>query len=209
MLAKRLSHFQNCFILKYVPKSLWSFHYPLSFLLADQPGSSEMFTVGQNPSLCRTCTLNPSRAIFELPPLGAMSEENGHHVDMVYWKSSEKAKTPSSYHDGVDKSHNVYGPDGAEAGKHGQQEVVFNFGPVQGRVGGDAWVAGKRRPGRKGGVADGARPAPLPGLAMMMGVRDGVLSSGGRGDHRRGALRRHRVDPVTYTWGDEKDGANV
>lgn len=56
-------------------------------------------------------------------------------------------------------------------------------------------MARKRRPGRKGGVADGAGPAPLPGLAVMR-VRDGVLSSGRRGDDWRGALRR-RVYPIT------------
>lgn len=105
---------------------------------------------------------------------------------------------PSSYHDGVDKSHNVYGPDGAEAGQHGQEEVVFHFGPVQGRVGGDAGVARERRPGREGGVADGACPAPLPGL-VVMGVRDGVLSSGRRGDDWGDAVRRCCVDPITYT----------
>lgn len=102
-----------------------------------------------------------------------------------------------SHHDGVHKSHNVDGPHGAEAGQHGQEEVVFDLGAVQGWVGGDAGVARKRRPGREGGVADGARPASLPGLAVM-GVRDGVLSSGRRADDRRGALWR-RVDPITYT----------
>lgn len=103
-----------------------------------------------------------------------------------------------SYHDGVDKSHNVDGPDWAEAGQHGQQEVVFHFGPVQWRVSGDAGVAGKRRPRREGGVADGARPAALPGFPVV-GVRDGVLSSGRRGDDRGGAVCRRRVDPITYT----------
>lgn len=71
------------------------------------------------------------------------------------------------YHDGVDKSHNVYGPDGAEAGQHGQQEVVFHFGPVQRGVGRDAGVAGQRWPRREGSVADGARPAALSGLSVM------------------------------------------
>lgn len=54
----------------------------------------------------------------------------------------------------------------------------------------------ERRPGRKGGVADGARPASLPGLAVM-GVGDGVLSSRRRGDDRRGGVCGRRVDPVT------------
>lgn len=50
-------------------------------------------------------------------------------------------------------------------------------------------MARERRPGRESGVADGARPAALPGLAMMgVGVGDGVLSSGWRGDDRRGAV---------------------
>lgn len=47
----------------------------------------------------------------------------------------------SLYHDGVDKSHNVNGPHGAEAGQDGQQEVVFHFGPVQRGVCSDARVA--------------------------------------------------------------------
>ncbi len=39
-----------------------------------------------------------------------------------------------------------------------------------------------------------------------MRVRDGVLSSGRRGDDRGGAVCRRLVDPVTYTWGDRTDG---
>lgn len=73
----------------------------------------------------------------------------------------------SLYHDGVDKSHNVNGPHGAEAGQDGQQEVVFHFGPVQRGVCSNAGVARQRRPGREGGVADGARSAALPGLPVM------------------------------------------
>lgn len=45
------------------------------------------------------------------------------------------------YHDGVDESHNVYGPHGAEAGQDGQQEVVFHLGPVQWGVCSNARVA--------------------------------------------------------------------
>lgn len=62
----------------------------------------------------------------------------------ICFKKKEEEKTEKrscSHHDGVDKSHNVDGPDRAEAGQHGQEEVVFYFGPVQGRVGGDAGVA--------------------------------------------------------------------
>lgn len=117
-----------------------------------------------------------------------------------------KTETPAlrkecahAYHDGVDESHDVNGPDGAEAGQHGQDEVVFRLGPVQRWVGGDAGVAGKRRPGGEGGVADGACPAPLPGLAVVMGVGDGVLSSGRRGDDWRGALCRYCMSLITYT----------
>lgn len=113
-----------------------------------------------------------------------------------------------SYHDGVDEAHDVYGPDGAEAGQNGQEEVVFDFGPVQRRVRGDAGVARQRRPGREGGVADGARPAPLPGLGVM-GVRDGVLPPGRGGDHRGGALCGCCVDPVTCGRGDKKDGRRL
>lgn len=71
------------------------------------------------------------------------------------------------YHDGVDKSHYVYGPHGAEAGQHRQQEVVFHFGPVQRGVRSDAGVARERRSRREGSVADGARPAALSGLSVM------------------------------------------
>lgn len=103
-----------------------------------------------------------------------------------------------SYHDGVDKPHNVDGPHRTEAGQHRQEEVVFDLGPVQRWVGGDAGVAGNRRPRGEGGVTDGARPAALPGLGMMR-VRDGVLPSRRGGDDGRGALCRPRVDPVTCT----------
>lgn len=113
----------------------------------------------------------------------------------------------SSYHDGVDESHDVYGPDGAETGQHRQEEVVLNFGAVQWRVGGDAGVAWERRPGWEGGVANGAGPAPLPGLAMM-GVRDGVLPSGRGGDDRGGAVCSCWVDPVTYAWRTKRTGNN-
>lgn len=71
------------------------------------------------------------------------------------------------YHDGVDKSHNVYGPHGAEAGQDGQQEVVFHFGPVQRGVCSNARVARQRRSWREGSVANGARPAALSGLSVM------------------------------------------
>ncbi len=52
------------------------------------------------------------------------------------------SKGPSStYHDGVNKSHNVDWPDRAEAGDDGEDEVVFGFGAVHRGVGGDAGVA--------------------------------------------------------------------
>lgn len=128
---------------------------------------------------------------------------------VIFWNpvsNNNSQKCPhSSYHDGVDKSHDVYGPDGAEAGQHGQEEVVFNFGPVQGWVGSDAGVARKWRPRREGGVTDGACPTPLPGLSVM-GVGNGVLSSGRRGDDWGGAVRRCCVDPITYTWGTKRTG---
>lgn len=102
-----------------------------------------------------------------------------------------------SYHDGVDESHDVYGPDGAEAGQHRQEEVVFDFGAVQRGVGGDAGVARERRPGREGRVADGTGPAALPGLGVVVRVGDGVLPPGGGRDDWRGAVACCRVDPVT------------
>lgn len=46
-----------------------------------------------------------------------------------------------SYHDGVDETNDVDGPHGTEAGQHRQEEVVFDLGPVQRWVGGDARVA--------------------------------------------------------------------
>lgn len=57
-------------------------------------------------------------------------------------------------------------------------------------------MARERRPRREGGVADGAGPAALPGLAVVR-VGDGVLPPGGGGDDRRGAVARCGVDPVT------------
>lgn len=59
-------------------------------------------------------------------------------------------------------------------------------------------MARNGRPRGEGGVANGARPAALPGLAMMR-VGDGVLPSRRGGDDGRGALCRHSVDPVTCT----------
>lgn len=56
---------------------------------------------------------------------------------------SVKVSNASSYHDGVDESHYVYGPHGAEARQHRQEEVVFHFGPVQRWICGDARVARK------------------------------------------------------------------
>lgn len=103
----------------------------------------------------------------------------------------------TSHHNGVDESHNVYGPDGAEAGQHRQEQVVLDFGAVQRGVGGDAGVARERRPGREGRVADGTGPAALPGLGMVVRVGDGVLPPGRGGDYRRGAFARCGVDPVT------------
>lgn len=61
------------------------------------------------------------------------------------------------------------------------------------------------RPGRKGSVANGASPASLPGLAVMR-VRDGVLSSGRRGDDWRGAFCGRWMYSVTCTRGTKKDG---
>lgn len=37
---------------------------------------------------------------------------------MLYNQSAVESQVGGAYHDGIDKSHNVYGPDGAEAGQH-------------------------------------------------------------------------------------------
>lgn len=37
---------------------------------------------------------------------------------LLYAHSAVESQAEGSYHDGVDESHNVYGPDGAEAGQH-------------------------------------------------------------------------------------------
>lgn len=51
-------------------------------------------------------------------------------------------KGPSStYHDGVNKSHNVDWPDRAEASDDSEDEVVFGFGAVHRGVGGDTRMA--------------------------------------------------------------------
>lgn len=110
------------------------------------------------------------------------------------------------YHDGVDKSHNVYGPHRAEAGQDGQQEVVFHFGPVQRGVCSDAGVARQRRSWREGSVANRARSAALSGLSVM-GVWNGVLSPRRGGDDWRSAPRCF-VDPITCTR-DDKDGQKL
>lgn len=126
-----------------------------------------------------------------------------HHRTLQFrgfWK--EQRGLILLYHDGVDESHNVYGPHGAEAGQDGQQEVVFHFGPVQRGVCSDTRVAGQRRPRREGGVANGAGSAALPGLSVM-GVGDGVLSPWWGGDDWRGAAGSF-VDPITCTR-DDKD----
>lgn len=113
------------------------------------------------------------------------------------WKSHQ---VPRSYHDGVDESDDVDRPDGAEAGQHGQEEVVFDLWPIQWGVCRNAGMPRNWGPGREGRVADGARPAALPRFAGMMGVGDGVLSSGRGGDDWRGAVCRCGMDPVTCTW---------
>lgn len=123
-----------------------------------------------------------------------------HQLAAVSTRAAGKGgKASRSYHDGVDESDDVDRPDGAEAGQHGQEEVVFDLGPIQRGVGRNAGMPRNGRPGREGRVADGARPAALPSFAVMMGVGDGVLSSGRGGDNWRGAVCRCRVDPVTCT----------
>lgn len=67
-------------------------------------------------------------------------------------------------------------------------------------------MARERRPGREGCVADGTGPTPLPGLGVVVRVRDGVLPPRGGGDDRRGAIARCGVDPVTWRVKDKPDG---
>lgn len=85
-------------------------------------------------------------------------------------------------HDGVNKSHNVDGPDGTEAGDDGEDEVVFGFGAIQRWVGGDAGVARDGGPWGEGCVGDGAGAAAHASAAhvWMVCVGQRVMPARGR-----------------------------
>lgn len=105
-----------------------------------------------------------------------------------------------TYHDWVNKSHDVDWPDGAEARDDGEDEVVFGFGTVQGRIGGDTGVAWNWRTWRKGSVGDGAGPAAHPRAAhgRMVRVRQRMMPARRRGHDGSGGktIGRARKNPT-------------
>lgn len=105
-----------------------------------------------------------------------------------------------TYHNGVNESHDVDWPDGAEARDDGQDEVVFGFGAVQRWIGGDTGVAWNRRTGREGRVGDGAGPAAHPRAAhgRMVRVRQRMMPARRRGHDVSGgkAIGWARINPI-------------
>lgn len=90
-----------------------------------------------------------------------------------------------SYHDGEGESHDVDGPQGAEAGQNGQDQVVSGLRPVHGSLWAGAGLPGQRGSGRT--TRHRPRPAARPRAVSS------VFRGGG------GGVPHHRADTVTWT----------